>query len=245
MTMKFNYKLLLLLALPFVANCKKDEPDPVTPKGNVSGSVMLFDNATTSLSDSGMTVYAEGYESKGAVTDTGGVFLIKGIPLGTHTLLYTKAGYGTYKIFDFDLKEQNKTLEVVEIPELGQKSPFAVTNLVPIVQGTDANLFISTDPQGSSSNTTYVRVFLSTDAGVSNTNYEGFTDVVSINSNPGFYTMSQALLKSLGFTSGSKLYARAYGESVKSNDYVNPEDGIRVFPNENPTAANAVSFVMP
>ena len=243
--MKFNYKLLMLLALPLITNCKKDEPEPETPKGNISGSVVLYDEATTMVSDSGMTVYVDGYESKGSVTDTGGVFLVAGIPLGTHTLLYTKDGYGTFKIFDFEIKEQNKTVDVVEIPNLGKKSPSAVTNLVNVVQGTDVNLFISTDPQGSSSHTTYVRVFLSTDAGVSNTNYQGFTDVVSITSNPGFHTLTQAKLKSLGFTSGSTLYAKAYGESVYSNDYVDPADGVRVFPNENPTAANAVNFLMP
>ena len=235
----------MLLALPFLTNCNDDEPIPETPKGNITGSVILYDEAFTSVSDSGMTVFVEGYESKGSITDTGGVYLVAGIPLGTHTLMYTKVNYGTYKIFDFELKDQNKTVTMIEVPELGEKSSSAVTNLVQVVQGTDANLFISTDPQGSSSNTTYVRVFLSTDAGVSNTNYEAFTDVVAITSNPAFYTITQAELKSFGFTSGNKIYVKVYGESIKSNDYVDPADGIRVFPNENPTAANAVSFVMP
>jgi len=49
----------------------------------------------------------------------------------------------------------------------------------------------------------------------------------------------------MGFASGSTVYVKIYGESFYGNDYDEPNQNIRVFPNLNLDSAEAVSFEVP
>ena len=49
----------------------------------------------------------------------------------------------------------------------------------------------------------------------------------------------------LGFTGGSTVYIKAYGESFISSDYLDLATGKRVFPNLNATTVDAVPVILP
>jgi hypothetical protein len=66
--------------------------------GTLYGKVQAYDSFGNYLGYmSGVTVNAEG-TSYSATTDSLGVFGIGGLPTGTYTLTFAKAGYGTNKI---------------------------------------------------------------------------------------------------------------------------------------------------
>ena len=51
-------------------------------------------------------------------------------------------------------------------------------------------------------------------------------------------------LTGFGFSKGQTIYIKAYGESVKGNDYDDPNLRKRIFPNLNATSAAHIFFVM-
>ena len=106
-------------------------------------------------------------------------------------------------------------------------------------------MLYSVSPTPTATNRGYVRYFLSTDKGVSNTHYKYTSSVLSVlnNNTTGGFTKEDLL--TAGFTSGQTVYLRLYGDSVQSNAYTDPNVGIAVFPNSNPNTVAAVSFVMP
>ena len=245
--MKTNFLTIITIAVIAFASCKKDEnpgPEPVT-KANISSSVNLYDEGTTKIDNSGMTVTVEGISPLiSATTDVDGNFTLMDVPFGTYTLVYEKSGYGTFKRFNVEHKNGNTIIP--DAPSLGQKSTTSVTNLTvssnanfPVILGA------TTNPAGNQANTRYIRFFLSTDQNVSHENYDSYLQTFPANISPYNLNLSQAALDALSFPSGTTVYARCYGESFWGNNYFDPNLGREVFPNVNPSSAAAVSFVMP
>jgi hypothetical protein len=83
---------------------------------------------------------------------------------------------------------------------------------------------------------------------VSSKSYEAFLER-PVESDPGLnpavLTISGQELNELGFASGSILYARVYGDSYYSNDYDDPNEGRRIFPNLLEDTAQSVQFQVP
>lgn len=247
--MKRMYLVFGLVLVMGLASCGGGEDSEVDPmpetKGDIFGSVNLFDEATTMIDQSGMTVTAEGTTSSAsATTDAEGEFTLENVPFGTYTLVYEKSGYGTFK--RFNIEHEDIGTIITGIPSLGQKSTTSITSLTvdssmefPVI------LRVTTDPEGNVGNTRYIRFFFSTSPDVSSDTYENVLETFIVNSAPYNFNLSAEALAALGFPSGATVYARCYGESFWGNNYEDPETGNSVYPNVNPTSPAAVSFVIP
>lgn len=165
----FSFALVVLLG---IASCSKDDDpgtDPMT-KANITGSVNLYDEGSTQVDHSNMTVMVEGTTPAiSATSDANGNFILADVPFGTYTLRYEKAGYGTFK--KFDVEHLNNASAIPNTPSLGEISTTQITNLEANSSGNDIVISVSTNPAGSNGNTRYVRYILSTDSNVSNENY--------------------------------------------------------------------------
>jgi hypothetical protein len=242
--MKLNYLTLSLLLILGFTSCGDDEnstPDPTS--ADISGSVNLYDEGVTQIDNDGMTVKVEG-TSILTTTDVDGKFTLVDVPFGTYTLVYEKSGYGTFKRFNVEHKDGSTFIP--DAPSLGQKSTTTVTNLTvsssasfPVILGA------TTNPSGSQGDTRYIRYFFSTDSNISSDNYENVLETRPAQINPSNLNLSQASLDALGFTSGTTVYVKCYGESFWSNQYDDPDLGTTVFPNLNSNTAETVSFIVP
>ncbi|PLX05637.1 MAG: carboxypeptidase regulatory-like domain-containing protein [Marinilabiliales bacterium] len=244
--MKLDYLTLGLIVLIGFTSCNKDEnqtPEPIT-KANIIGSVNLYDESTTQIENSGMTIKLEGTEFS-STTDGQGDFTLTEVPFGSYTIVYEKSGFGTFKKFNLEHINTGSST-VVETPSLGQKSTTSVTNLTissnanfPVIIGA------TTNPEGNQTNTRYIRFFFSIDPNVSHENYDSYLETFPANISPYNLNLSQASFDALDLTSGSTVYVKCYGESFWGNSYSDPDLNRDIFPNLNPTSAPAVSFVVP
>ena len=239
-----------LLWLMMTASCtNKADETPAPAAGLLSGRIQLWDDKITTLTDnSGATVTVDDLTNTTAQTDGTGKYNFANLPYGLHDLTITKAGYGSYRLFGIS-HTANPTGTTLPAVQLGKLATTSVTSLS--LSGTTYNgspgvsVLYSVSPTPATANRGYVRYFLSTDKGVSNTNYAYASSVLSVlnNNTTGGFTKEELL--TAGFTSGQTVYLRIYGESVQSNAYTDPNVGITVFPNSNPNTVAAVSFVMP
>ena len=91
--------IAFILPISFLISCNSsNDPDPVPTSGNISGSVLLFNESSGSVSPAGMKVSVENLvPEKSAVTNAEGKFTLENVPFGTYTLVYEKSGYGLFK----------------------------------------------------------------------------------------------------------------------------------------------------
>ena len=246
--MKLIYLTFGLIVLAGFTSCSKDEnqePEPVT-KANIIGSVNLYDEGTTQIDNSNLTVKLEGTTPViSAKTDADGEFTISDVPFGTYTLVYEKSGFGTFKMFDLEHTNTGSSTIITETPSLGEVSTTQITDLGATINGNDVILSITTNPAGSNGNTRYVRYFLATDSNVSNEDYAYYSPGLISQINPYEISLSQNDLTNAGFSSGQTVYVMVYGDSFWSYEYDDPDLSRKVFPNLNLTSANAVSFDVP
>lgn len=247
--LKINY-LFGLLWLTVVASCTNNSNETPTPAaGPLSGSIQLWDDKTSTLTDnSGVTVTVDDLSNTSAQTDATGKYSFTNLPYGLHDLTIAKTGYGSYRLFGVShtTNANGTTLPAVQ---LGKLATTSITSLT--VSGTTYNgspgvsVLYSVAPTPTAANRGYVRYFLSTDKGVSNTNYTYASSILSVlnNNTTGGFTKDDLL--TAGFTSGQTVYLRLYGESVQSNAYTDPNVGVMIYPNSNSSTVAAVSFVMP
>ena len=220
-----NFALILLLLAISCTN--NDDSTPIT-KANISGSVNLYDEATTPLDKSNMLVKVNGTVPLiSALTDSNGEFVLKDVPFGTYTIEYEKLQYGIFKKFNFN--HQGNTNIITETPSLGKISSTQVTDLQVSVTGNQILFFITTN----------------TNSTVSNSNFIYHSPIFVSQINPYQSTITQNDLITAGFVSGQTVYVKAYGESYWSNEYFDVNLNKKVFPNLNALSANAVSFIVP
>jgi hypothetical protein len=233
---------LLLLA---TACSKDDDPEPAPTTAPITGTVALYDEATTAVEKNGMTVTVEGSTLK-ATTAADGKFTINDVPFGNKTLVFEKAGYGTHRVFNVDHKSNNGLGTVLtNTVSLGRSSSTSITALSGAAAAGDYLINPTTSPAASNGAPKYVRLFFHNASTVSNTVYTRFSEAYTIRINPGNITLTKTFLNGLGFASGSTIYVRAYGESFFSNAYTDPTLTRDVFPNLNNSSAAAIAIVVP
>lgn len=244
--MKLKYLTFSLVVLLGISSCSEDEdstPDPIT-KANITGSVNLYDEGTTRVDNSNMTVKLEGTTpSMSSITDFEGKFTLTDVPYGNYTLIYEKLGFGTFK--KVDIEHLNNVTAILNTPSLGEISTTQITNLEADVSGNDIIISVTTNPAGSNGNRRYVRCFLDTDSNVSNETYTYYSPGLISQINPYKITLSQNDLTNAGFPSGQTVNVKVYGDSFWSNEYDDPDLGRKVFPNLNTISVSSVTFVVP
>lgn len=242
---------IAVIALTLITSCGKDDSTPAVLTGTLRGSVQVWNDKTTSLTDkSGVTVTIESLSGKSTTTAADGSFQFTDLPYDTYDLTFSKSGYGTRKIFGVKLSGTTSgTTVTIPTVQFGALSTTSVTALA-IVNATynggpGVTYSYSVSPTPSTSNRGYVRAFLGTTNAVSGTNYTAFSTLNSVLNNNinGGFTASE--LYAMGFTTGQPVFIKLYGDSYQSNDYDDPVTGKTVFPNLNPTSAPAVQFIVP
>jgi hypothetical protein len=245
--------LLVLITVSFIltTGCSKDEDSPATLTGILRGSVQVWNDKTTSLTDkSGVTVTIENISGKSTTTAADGSFQFADLPYDTYDLTLTKSGYGTKKIFGVKLSG-TASGTTVNIPtvQFGALSTTTVTSLTLNTTtyngGPGVSYTYNLSPVPTSSNRGYVRAFLGTTNAVSGTNYTAYSTLNSALSNnvTGGFTASE--LYGFGFTAGQPVFIKLYGDSFQSNDYDDPITGKTVFPNLNTTSPTPITFIVP
>lgn len=232
-----------LILLATLTSCDKDTDNQPAPTADLFGTVTLYDDRTTSVSPAGMTVTVDGLTAS-ATTDATGRYNFTALPKDVYNLTFTKAGYGTFRLFGVNHNPSGASTQVGG-RTLGQISSTTVTALSVTPFGTDSlSLSVSISPAGTAAASRGVRFFFQNTASVSGTNYAGFSPVYTIRSGTGNVLIAKAALQAMGLSSGSTVHVIAYGDSYFSNDYDDPATGKTVFPNLNPTTVAAVSFTL-
>ncbi len=243
--MKLNYLTFGLIIILGISSCSKDDAptEPIT-KANITGSVNLYDEGTTKVDNSNMTITIEGSSPIiAATTDTNGNFTLSNVPFGTYNIRYEKTGFGTFK--KFGIEHKNNATAILNTPSIGKNATTQITKVEAKISGINVVLSVTTNPAGSNGNSRYVRYFLSSNANVSNENYSYFSSGLVSQINPKEITLLNRDLINLGFSSGQTIYVRIYGDSFWSNEYEDPTLNRKIFPNLNANTTNAVSFIIP
>jgi len=245
--MKLKLQTWGLLFMLIMVSCSSSDDSPApSNQANISGSVNLYDESTTLVDKSNMTVRVLGTTPViTALTDADGKFVLTNVSFGTYTLEYEKTGYGTYQKTGLVHGNNGQATFITATPSLGRLSTTGITDLTANTENNQVIISMTTNPAGSAANRRYVRFFLSTDSTVSNTNYSYYSQVYGAQINPFEKTITQAELVSAGFTSGQQVYVRAYGESFWDNAYDLADMSRRIFPNLNLNTVPAVSFNVP
>jgi len=238
----FMKKLIaFILPISLLISCNSsNDPVPVPTSGNITGSVLLFDEGSGSISPSGMKVTVENLvPEKSAVTDNAGKFTITEVPFQTYTLVYEKTGFGVFK--KPALAHQNPSTPITDIPSLGQLSTTSVTALTATRSGRTIETAVTTSPAGNNANRRYVRFFFGDTPTTSSTNYKAFSPVYVVQDAPYTRVFTEAELTQFGLTLSGTVYVRAYGDSFFSNSYVDSQSKKSIFPNLNATTVGAAS----
>ena len=236
----------VIVVLLFVVSCSNQGDDDVVTKAAITGSVNLYDEGTTKADNSGMTVKVEGLNPAiSAVTNSNGKYELGDVPFGTYTLVFEKAGYGTFKKAEIKHVATGLPTVIAETPSLGQVSTTQITALSAKTEGGNLSVSVTTNPAGNAGNKRYIRFFYSGSPTVSAAEYLFASPAMIAQINPYTLTVSKTDLTGMGFATGATVYVRVYGDSFWSNEYSDAISRKKVYPNLNSNAAAAVSFVMP
>lgn len=243
--MKSFFSVIFVWLVVVLFSCKKSSDiTPAPTKANIIGSVNLYNEGTTPIDKSGMTVKIEN-TAFSAITNTDGKFTFTDVPFGTYSFSYEKTGFGTSKKYGIEHSSTGSYTALPFIPSFGQLSSTQVTGLAASTSSGNIILSVTTNPAGSNGNRRYVRYFLSTSSTVSHENYSFYSPSLVVQINPFDITLTPVDLTSRGFTPGQTVYVKAYGDSFWSNDYSDPILNRQIFPNLSFNAANAASFIVP
>lgn len=227
---------------------KKDECEyPNLTEGEISGSVLLFDDFQGALDKSGMAVTVL-YSDPLLIdtTDSNGNYSFSNLPFGNYTLSYSKEGYGTY--FS-TVAHLNDCKLVTEVPVfyLGKRSTTTISSFSAEVVAVHVDFDVTINPAGSTEQARYFRIFFKNQNDVSSSSYDVDSGILFTESNAITMSLSVGDLHSLGFNSGDNIYAKVYGESYYSNEYYDADltNPHTVFPNLNIVTVPDVDFVVP
>lgn len=248
---RFLPNFILMSALFGVSACSKTDPGPPN-NGKLTGSIKTWDDKITAIADKGgITVTTEYPNVFSTSTDTSGAFSFLNLDFDKYDISFSKPGYGTYKIFSYAHNYNPATAQTVNtIPQinLAKISTTAISNLVFLKTSINGVIGVSfqvtVSPNPTSLKRAFIRYFLSNSKNVSDTSYTVYTPQIGTSTTVATDGFTNDELNGFGFVKGQTVYIKAYGESLRGNDYDDPNLRRRVFPNLNPTTAPAISFVM-
>lgn len=249
---KYYPVTVLLIGWVLMTSCKKEAAGDNTPRaGRLIGTVQTWDDKLISTTDgAGIIVTITNLTGVETVSDANGKFEFSNLAFDNYDLSFSKSGYGTYRVFGISHQfNPSQSFTVVPTIGFGKISTTTVTALSVtgnVINGEPGVLFsYGLNPVPSTSSRAFVRYFLSNSPAVSYTNYSAYSDLINFSNLSNITGFTQRELISLGFSSGQTVYVRLYGDSFRSNDYTDPNTGLRIFPNINPASVPAVSFVVP
>ena len=248
---KSTLSVLLLLsisgALITSISCKKEDecayPDLIA--ADISGSVLLFDDAKNPMDKNGMLVSIVGSVPLiSDTTDNDGNFTLENVDFGNYTLSYSKAGYGT---FLYGVAHVNDCKLVTEVPKfyLGKRSTTSILTLSSETVAANVHIDLTLNPAGTEDEPRYVRLFFKKQSDVSNSSYDFQSGILFTETNALNLNLSVGDMDGMGFVSGETIYVKAYGESYYSNEYYDVFLDRVVFPNTSIVTVANIEFEVP
>ena len=140
---------------------------------------------------------------------------------------------------------QNEETVIEAFETLGRKSTTEITQLQLTETENGFVLAIVTSPPSHTLDERYVRIFFNIGSEATYETFEYFTPVLRSEFTPFFRQYTFQEFEEVGFISGATIHIKAYGESLLSNEYVDPNNGNLIFPNINPNTSTGASFIMP
>ncbi|MEP0264519.1 carboxypeptidase-like regulatory domain-containing protein [Dokdonia sp.] len=241
----YIYQFYSFVFILLLLSCSKESNTTTEIEtGSITGEVNLFSSRGGFAPDENMQVTIEGSDLLLTVfTDSIGEYTFEDIPYGRYDLRFEKEGFGTFK--RGDIIHQNEET-IIELPEnLSRESTTGITQLTLSETETGITISLVTSPPANSFSERYARLFFNIGSETSSTIFGYFTPVLRVESTPYVQSFTFEEFESLGFISGAPIFIKAYGESLFSNEYIDPNNGDRIFPNINPNTTSNVSFIMP
>ena len=206
------------------------------PLQNVSGYVILYNEfGQLQQNYSGVTVTMNGNYT--SATDTAGKFFVKYVPTGYYTVTYSKSGYGTYSLYNYEYLS-GKTL--LPTANLYANSTTTLSGLTAKATGSSVEVTGALDPVAASAEPRGVILFTSLSNQVS----------------PDYYTQAFFMGKSTAATisytfnpysyypKGQTIYFVAYGIS-DTIPFINSTTGQLQYTSLGPQPSNLASVVAP
>lgn len=237
------YIFYIIIPLLFFSCSSEEEIDQIEI-GSITGTVKLFTSRGGYSPDDNMQVSIQGTSPlMTTLTNQNGNYRFDSLPYGRYDLQFEKEGFGTFK--RGDIIHQHEETAIVAFETLGKKSTTEINQLQISETDTGITLSIVTSPPAHTSNIRYIRVFFNIGSEASNHIFGYFTPILQTEFTPftQHYTFDE--FENLGFISGATIHIKAYGESLFSNEYNDPNNGDFIFPNLNSNTTSGVSFIMP
>jgi hypothetical protein len=258
-----RFLLLYILHPVFFVSCAKTEsqeiaqPDPrptdstvnkPVETGTVVGAVVLY-NLDKRTYPIGMTITL--YNSKDTIRQTissmSEIFQMEKVPLGIYSIRYERDSMGTSYAFGANINLANQTNLLREMnfgyKSLGSLSYFHIDTSEAYRGSWNFRQVMVPKPKMIYEST--VRYFASTSSDIS---YQRFdTSWALTYGSFGMDTLENSLdyrfFERLGFTSGEKIYIKAYSDGFYPNAYYDPVQKRMVYPNINLASPPIDSFV--
>jgi len=247
---KFKVFIFSGISLLFITlnSCKDDVvcEYPDSTKGDIIGSVSLFDDLKDPMDKSGMVVSIVGtipliFDT----TDADGNYRLTDIDFGNYSLSYAKQGYGTFLTGAAHNNDDCEPLTTMPEFYLGKKSTTSILTLNAEVVGAHVDINLTISPAGTSVVPRYVRIFFKKQSDVSSSSFDYQSGLLNTETNALTLTLSVVEMDQMGFVSGDLIYVKAYGDSYYTNEYIDVLLGRVVFPNTSIITPPNGEFIVP
>jgi len=242
-----NRIFIVLSIFSFLFGCKGKNgdtgpsgPTGQTIKGDLSGTINLYDDNGKQNNSSGASVQLEG-TSYIALTDSAGKWLLTNVPMGTYVLSFSKPGYATTKEMSYKFVGGSQTTNV-GIKELYTLPTFYVSSLTKIdsISGINGIVYVSgiLSSMPSSAGTGRVIIFAGLDSAVSAQPGKNINSTVT-----GVTSISFKQNFDVGAKSGTKVYFTAYG--YRYGGYLDTTTNQFVYTGLSSMKSNVLSYIYP
>jgi hypothetical protein len=257
-------KKSIFIAAIFLISCGKNSdhhtitvPDVIQAnltRANITGSIFLYDEDGTKLSDNGYVTVSIDNSTVSTTTDASGKFQLDSIPAGTYDISYSRDGFGTGKIMGLYHAATNHATTVISKNEsMAMNSNLSINNVViqafdPALQQLGVSGFhivpVFDNPSGKEK---WVHLFFLDNKSVSSSKYQAETKIkVSGAANQmNNFNLTSGWFESLGFGKGQTIFVKAYGDNFLADEYIDPITNQTIFPSLSTNSSPVVSFVIP
>lgn len=240
--------IALFLSILIVFSCSEETVYDL-PTGQLLGYVSLNKITDTGDGDSGVKVTVEGSDPEIEVsTDSTGKYIINDLEAGTYNFIFSKEGYGTYKMYGekFIGGDKPGVLDPVYLSEysdivLDSISLYYVSNYSEVYFV--VNVFLP-EEMGSYF---YLRYYISDNPEVNYTSYKQ-TDINYLYYTRGQLKFEVSEIDTIKYPVGSDIYLIAYPVSINSSSsfYVNLDSGLDIYSAVNPdNSSNVLTITVP
>ena len=235
-------KILVAFGIILLTGCGEDEIQVVGLKGTLKGNV--FQSGSTAGLEK-VTVKIEGTDPMlELVTDTEGRFIVPNLRTGTYNFIFTKPGYGTYKVLGhtFVGGETDSYLSATlwRLPEFKISALEAtITESFGFVR-ISGDIFVDLPDENSFG---YFRYYLHNQSDISPSQYSE-SDILD------YYYSTSVTRFSIGvdknkYPPGSNLYMIVYPCMETSSSYLDLETGNKIYSSIATSGSAAILFTVP